>query len=260
MSCARSAVASRTTAVPGSRDRTSLARILTPYESPVAPARSRSARASSSSRPMWASSGSEGGTPTTTSAVSAAPSSAANLHAISNASSDCGRASSSTRTRRYPCTTGRRRREYTEQTLGTRASRPAQDHPQSDRSGRRSRRDRRAGSRRRLVEDVAGPRRLGLDLPSELRDVDVQVVRLLAVRRAPDLAQDRRVRQQLALVPGEQAQQVVLGRRQRDPRPATVTRALLEVDRELADRRSSARRRRGRDGAPRAGARAARRR
>src|SRR4029453_13667249 len=56
----------------------------------------------------------------------------------------------------------------------------------------------------RLVEQVARPGGVGLDLPAQMRDIDVQVVRLLSIRRAPDRAQDRRMRQQLALVLREQ--------------------------------------------------------
>ena len=64
-------------------------------------------------------------------------------------------------------------------------------------------------SRRRCDEPVAGSglgqevARLvgvGLELLSQLRDVDVQVTRFHLVRRPPDLAQERLVRQQLALV------------------------------------------------------------
>ena len=44
----------------------------------------------------------------------------------------------------------------------------------------------------RLGEQVARARRVGLDLAPQVRDVDVQVVRLDLVRRAPHLAQQRR--------------------------------------------------------------------
>src|SRR5438093_12962151 len=67
---------------------------------------------------------------------------------------------------------------------------------------------------RRPDEPVARPR-LGLqvvraELAAELRNVDVQVIRLVAVRGPPHLAQDRAVREQLAGVAGEQAQDAVL--------------------------------------------------
>src|SRR5690349_1946697 len=52
----------------------------------------------------------------------------------------------------------------------------------------------------RLVEQVARARGIGLDLAPQVRHVHVEVVRLLAVRGAPDRAQDRGMREQLALV------------------------------------------------------------
>ena len=51
-----------------------------------------------------------------------------------------------------------------------------------------------------LGQQVARPRGIGLELPAQLRDVDVEIVRLRAVRRPPHLAQDRAVGEELALV------------------------------------------------------------
>ena len=71
-----------------------------------------------------------------------------------------------------------------------------------------------------LGDQVRGMARIGLDLPPQLRDVDVQVVRLDLVGGAPHLAQDRPVREQLALVAHEEGEQVEL-----DPaRPAPARR------------------------------------
>src|SRR5262249_42024557 len=84
-------------------------------------------------------------------------------------------------------------------------------------------------------EQVAWPGGVGFELAAEVRDVDVEVVRLLAVSRAPDLAQDGRLRQQFAFVPCEQAQQVVFGRRHRDGLGAHGHESLREVDAEVAD-------------------------
>src|SRR6266540_5679672 len=82
----------------------------------------------------------------------------------------------------------------------------------------------------RLVEDVPWPRRIRLDLRAQMRDVDVQIVRLLPVRRSPDLTQDRRVREQLSLVLGQELQEVVFDGRQGDSPPVDRHGSLLEVD------------------------------
>src|SRR5204863_2143063 len=82
---------------------------------------------------------------------------------------------------------------------------------------------------------VAGPSRVGLELPPQLRDVDVQVVRLGVVSRPPDFTQDRRMRQQLSLVSREQTQEIELIRRQRDGLPPERDCPLVEVDEELTD-------------------------
>ena len=100
ISSSRSAVACSTIAAPTSRARTTLVATLTPYASPVAPARSSSRRAASSASTRCASSGSSGGTSITATAVIVAPSSAASRQAISSASTDSVRASSGTSNRR----------------------------------------------------------------------------------------------------------------------------------------------------------------
>ena len=112
-----------------------------------------------------------------------------------------------------------------------------------------------------LGEQVPRARRVRLELAAQLRHVDVQVVRLVAVRRPPHLAQDRAVRQQLALrCWASSAQDAELVRRQVDaPRPSTVTDCLLEVDADRPDLDHRLARRPGAAQRPRAGARAARR-
>src|SRR3954467_15423239 len=87
----------------------------------------------------------------------------------------------------------------------------------------------------RLREDVARPRRVRFDLAPQLGDVDVQVVRLGAVRLSPYLVQDRTVRQELSLVSGKQCEQRVFLRRQLNTLAAHRHCMRLEVDAELAD-------------------------
>ena len=106
-----------------------------------------------------------------------------------------------------------------------------------------------------LGEQIARARRVGLELAPQLRDVDVQVVRLVPVGRPPHLAQDRPMRQQLALVLGEQraggGTRAASGGR---ARRSTLTACLLEVDRDRARRRAPARPGCPPVAAPRAGA------
>ena len=92
-----------------------------------------------------------------------------------------------------------------------------------------------AVSSARLREQVSRPRRVGLDLAAQLGDVDVEVVRLGLVRGAPDLAQDRPVREELALVQREEPQQAELVRGELEQLAVSTVRLLLEVDLELAD-------------------------
>ena len=92
----RSEVASATIAAPKSRARTSRDTTLTPYASPVPPARSSSLRAASSMSSRRASSGSSAGTSITVTTVIFALSSTARRHAIWSASKDSERASSGT--------------------------------------------------------------------------------------------------------------------------------------------------------------------
>src|SRR6476469_2828052 len=86
-----------------------------------------------------------------------------------------------------------------------------------------------------LREDQLRTRRIPFELPTKLRDVHVHVVRLLAVRRPPDLAQDRSVRQELAGVAGEQPQDLDLVRSQVYMLPRNGHLGLVEVDRDVAD-------------------------
>src|SRR5262245_46107749 len=80
-----------------------------------------------------------------------------------------------------------------------------------------------------LGEDVARPGRIRLELPPELRDVHVQIVRLLAVAPPPNLAQERRVCEQLAGVAGEDAEERELVRCELDGLAADEDGPLLEV-------------------------------
>src|SRR5262245_27602768 len=52
-------------------------------------------------------------------------------------------------------------------------------------------------------QQVAPSRRVGLELASQVRDVDVQKVRLAEVARAPDLMHERPSREELARVERE---------------------------------------------------------
>src|SRR5579884_778503 len=87
----------------------------------------------------------------------------------------------------------------------------------------------------RLRQQVARPGGVGLELPPELRHVHVQVVRLVAVGRAPHLAQDRPVGQQLPLVEREQPDDPELVRRQVHRLAGDGDGGLLEVDADRAD-------------------------
>src|SRR5579859_258555 len=86
----------------------------------------------------------------------------------------------------------------------------------------------------RFGEQVARPRRIGLQLPPELRNVHVEDVRRVRVAGPPDLLQDHPVREQLALVPGEIAEQVELVRGQVNRLAGDPDLVRLEVDLELA--------------------------
>ena len=66
--------------------------------------------------------------------------------------------------------------------------------------------------------------------PEELRDVNVQQVRLAAVPGAPHLAQQRLVRDELALVDGENTQELELMRGQMDGLAGQSDRALVEIE------------------------------
>src|SRR5579862_9116104 len=60
----------------------------------------------------------------------------------------------------------------------------------------------------RLGEQIARARRVRLDLPAQVRDVDVEVVRLDLVGGPPHLAQEHAMREQLALALREHAEEV----------------------------------------------------
>src|SRR5207247_1299696 len=59
-----------------------------------------------------------------------------------------------------------------------------------------------------------GARRLGSELVAEMRQVDAHVVGLVGVRRSPDVTKQLRVGDDLARVPNERRQELVLDRRQ----------------------------------------------
>src|SRR4029453_3260063 len=84
--------------------------------------------------------------------------------------------------------------------------------------------------RARFRQEVAWPRGVALDLAAELRDVDVQVVRLPLVGRPPDLAQNQRVRHETADVERKEAQELELVGGERQELPVLVDRALVELD------------------------------
>src|SRR6478736_2340173 len=86
-----------------------------------------------------------------------------------------------------------------------------------------------------LRQQVARPGRIVLDLPAQLGDVDMEVVRFFAVGGAPDLPQDGGVRHQLAFVWGQHAEELELVRGQRNRTTADRDRALVEIDDQLAD-------------------------
>ena len=80
-------------------------------------------------------------------------------------------------------------------------------------------------SDRRLGQDMLGLRRIVLELLTQVAHVDPHVVAVLGVRGTPYLAQDLAVREHLAGVGDEQAQQAIFDRRQMNRRPALVTRS-----------------------------------
>src|SRR3954469_6174651 len=86
-----------------------------------------------------------------------------------------------------------------------------------------------------LREDVARARWVRFDLAAQLRDVDMQVVRLGGVCLAPHFVQDCAVREQLALVASEEYEQCASLRRELNPVAAHRHRMRLEVDAELSD-------------------------
>src|SRR5262245_33008699 len=87
----------------------------------------------------------------------------------------------------------------------------------------------------RLGEDVPRPRGVRLELPPQLRDVDVEVVRLRGIRTAPDLLENGLMREELSLVPGEKNEERVLVRRQLDRSAVERDGARLEIDAQVPD-------------------------
>src|SRR5262249_17994300 len=87
----------------------------------------------------------------------------------------------------------------------------------------------------RFGEDVKRARGVRLELASQLRHVDVEVVRLLAVAPPPHLAQQHLVREELAGVAGEDAEQAELVRGELDCLTAERDGALLKVDPQVAE-------------------------
>src|SRR4051794_10603663 len=86
----------------------------------------------------------------------------------------------------------------------------------------------------RVGQDDLRARRIVLELAADVGDVDPQVVRLLAVARTPDLAQQRAVGEELAAVDGEHAQEVELDRREVHVLAVARDPARGEVDRDRA--------------------------
>src|SRR5690242_70354 len=87
----------------------------------------------------------------------------------------------------------------------------------------------------RLGHEVARVRSVGLDLPSQLRDVHMEQVRLVPVDRAPHLLQQHAVGQQLSLVQGKDSKEIELVRRQMHRVSPDSDGAVRDVDHELAD-------------------------
>ena len=86
----------------------------------------------------------------------------------------------------------------------------------------------------RLGQDVPRPRGIRLDLGPQVRDVHVQVVRLVLVGRPPDRAQQRVVGQQAPLALSQDPQQVELVRAELDPLAGPGDGALRDVDPEVS--------------------------
>src|SRR5262245_4313609 len=85
-----------------------------------------------------------------------------------------------------------------------------------------------------LGEQKVRPGRVPLDLSAELRDVDMEVVGLPAVGGPPNLAQDRRMGEQLSLVAHEQLEELIFRRGERDGLTVELDQTPLEVDDEPA--------------------------
>src|SRR4029077_7411798 len=86
-----------------------------------------------------------------------------------------------------------------------------------------------------LGEDVARVLRILFELAAQLRDKDVEVVRLAVVSETPDLSENRLVGQELALVLGQEPKNVELVRGQMNTLAGDRHVLLLEVDNQLAD-------------------------
>jgi len=91
-------------------------------------------------------------------------------------------------------------------------------------------------------EDVVGPRRLRLDLPPQVADVDVDDPRLDWILVAPDRVEDLLAAENLARIAGQERQQVELSVGQLDFLPASIDAALVDVDEQVAKLQTIARR------------------
>src|SRR5262245_42149397 len=85
----------------------------------------------------------------------------------------------------------------------------------------------------RLGDEVPRARGIGLELASDLGEVDAQVVRLRLVLRAPDLLEQLALGDELARVADEHLDDVPLGRRQPDLGVPGADALGREVDREV---------------------------
>src|SRR5262245_11347498 len=84
-----------------------------------------------------------------------------------------------------------------------------------------------------LRDEVAGVRRIGLELAPNLGEVDAQVIRLRPVLGAPHLLEQLALRDELARVPDEDLDDVPLGRSEADLAVGPSNALRGEVDREV---------------------------
>src|SRR6266540_6079537 len=87
----------------------------------------------------------------------------------------------------------------------------------------------------RFCQEIPGASRLSFELVTQVGHVDADVVGLVGVRRAPHLAKELLVRDDLSRVADKGREEVVFGRRQAHVRPADGHLAAEQVHLQLAD-------------------------